>query len=67
MALGHSILFTDNAMCIDDITMQYGMRFSRAANSRDWKMPLSAIETLAALRVAHPLRAAPGSSRVAKV
>ena len=66
-ALGHSISFTEESMCIDDLTLQYGMRFSRPANSRDWKMPLSAIEKLAALRIAHPLGAAPGSSRVRHV
>lgn len=62
-SLGHTVSFTDTSMCIDDETLQYGMRFSKLSTARDWKMPLSAIEQLCKLREAHPRGRAPHSSR----
>jgi len=52
--LGHAITLTQHHMCIDDVDLQYGMRFKKLAETREWKMPLSAIDKLAQLRLAHP-------------
>jgi len=52
--LGHAITLTQHHMCIDDVDLQYGMRFKKLAEAREWKMPLSAIDKLAQLRLAHP-------------
>jgi len=62
-ALGHTVTFSNTEMCIDDATLQYGLRFGKLPSSRDWKIPLTAIERLAKLRLAHPAGGAPGSSR----
>jgi len=52
--LGHAITLTQHHMCIDDVDLQYGMRFKKLAEAREWKMPLSAIDKPAQLRLAHP-------------
>ena len=66
-ALGHTVTFSNTEMCIDDATLQYGLRFGKLASSRDWKIPLSAIERLAKLRLAHPIGGVAGSSRRVRV
>jgi len=61
--LGHAVTFTQDLMRVDDADLQYGMHFKKLTEAREWKMPLSALDKLAKLRLAHPRGPARGSSR----
>mmetsp|Transcript_13053 Transcript_13053/g.17799 ORF Transcript_13053/g.17799 Transcript_13053/m.17799 type:complete len:486 (+) Transcript_13053:1474-2931(+) len=54
--LGHSVSFRDLHMLIEDDDHQYGMRFNKPFDTKEWKMPLSALYQLQTLRKAHPTR-----------
>jgi len=52
--LGHAVTFTQDLIFVDDADLQYGMHFKKLTVAREWKMPLSALDRLAKLRLAHP-------------
>jgi len=55
VATGHTVTFPQHYTIIADIGGAYTIRIPRNPSSREWRVPLSILERLTELRVAHPL------------
>ena len=54
---GHTVTFSATHTIIADDLNRYRLEYPRAADSREWTMPLTAMEDISRLRAMHPLHA----------
>jgi hypothetical protein len=52
---GHDVTFSNHQTVIADVNNGYRLRYARNPSSREWKIPIEAMEQITELRVKHPL------------
>ena len=58
VSTGHTVLFTDNGVFIEDIGDRYSLNIPRIPASREWRAPLNVLQRLTELRTQHPIQQA---------
>jgi hypothetical protein len=53
---GHTVTFSAHETIIADVTNQYSLSYPRVPNSREWTIPMTAMEDITNLRADHPNR-----------
>ena len=56
VADGHTVTFSATETIITDDNDRYRLTYPRVPNSREWTVPMQAMEDLSRLRQDHPLR-----------
>ena len=56
VADGHTVTFSTTETIITDDNDRYRLTYPRVPNSREWTVPMKAMEDLSRLRQDHPLR-----------
>jgi hypothetical protein len=51
---GHTVSFSKTHTIIEDEEGRYSLRYPRAPDSREWTMPMTAMEDITRLRQQHP-------------
>ena len=58
VSTGHTVLFTDNGVFIEDIGDRYSLNIPRIPASREWRAPLHVLQRLTELRTQHLIQQA---------